>query len=292
MFSLEFLHVIRRHELALVERYLPVRGRILEIGGGTGFQARLLAERGFEMVSIDVAQSNYADDRVFPVVEYDGTSIPFTDRSFDVVFSSNVLEHVKDYSSLHREICRVLKPGGFCLHAMPTGGWSFWTIVTHYLSAGQRLHANLTAGHQSSPPTVNKDSQPIADRIRNMRRTVGISVSRVRATVSSLKAARPAWRPPRHGEVGNAFTEVLTFSRFWWRHHFRVHGYHVSMVRPMGLFYTGYMLRGAKWPLCSRERSARFLGSACILYKVEPKCHRVSQLKTSDQKRLQINDEL
>ena len=54
MFSIEFLHQIRRHELAFVERHLPTRVRILEIGGGTGFQAKLLSEHGYDVASIDV----------------------------------------------------------------------------------------------------------------------------------------------------------------------------------------------------------------------------------------------
>ena len=69
MFSIEFLHQIRRHEIAFVERHLPPGIRILEIGGGTGFQAKLLAEHGYDVASIDIPQSNYAEERVFPVLD-------------------------------------------------------------------------------------------------------------------------------------------------------------------------------------------------------------------------------
>jgi len=280
MFSIEFLHVIRRHELAFVERYLPAGARILEIGGGTGFQARLLSDRGFEVVSIDVPQSNYVDERVFSVVEYDGTAIPFADTSFDIVFSSNVLEHVLEPDKLHQEIRRVLKPSGFCLHAMPTGAWSFWTIFTHYLSAAQRLRASATFLGQR-PQAKGRDDRRDMNIIRSMKRIASAIVSRARLVVSALRSAWAAWRPPRHGEVGNAFTEIATFSRFWWRRHFRSHGYRVLMEQPMGLFYTGYMLRGAKWPLRSRVRAALWLGSACILYKVEVADLAVSMPKDS-----------
>ena len=38
--------------------------------------------------------------------------LPFTDASFDVVFSKDALLHVPDKDALFAEIFRVLKPGG------------------------------------------------------------------------------------------------------------------------------------------------------------------------------------
>src|SRR5208283_5218724 len=99
---------------------LPPRGRVLEIGAGTGQQALELKRRGFDVAAIELADSAYAGARVFPVTDYDGARIPFPDRSFDAVFSSNALEHVRDLAFMHAEIRRVLKPGGIAVHVMPT----------------------------------------------------------------------------------------------------------------------------------------------------------------------------
>ena len=275
MFSIEFLHQIRRHEIAFVERHLPPGVRILEIGGGTGFQAKLLSEHGYDVASIDIPQSNYAEERVFPVLDYDGATIPFPDDSFDVVFSSNVLEHIRDRARLYVEIERVLRPSGFCLHAMPTGTWSFWTIVSHYLSTGQRLIQGRRATPAASP--VHSEADPgqgagpsLRTRINGVKRAARTVMSgMVGLGIRTFQGVRALW-PPRHGETGNAFTEIATFGRFWWLRHFRRHGYEIPSVEPMGLFYTGYMIRGTKWPLSARERCARWLGSSCILYKLRP----------------------
>src|SRR5436309_261412 len=99
MFSIEFLHTIREHEIEMISKHFAPGARILEIGGGTGYQAKLLADRGFKVATIDVGTSNYKDERVFPVTEYDGKVFPFPDATFDVVFSSNVLEHIADLAS-------------------------------------------------------------------------------------------------------------------------------------------------------------------------------------------------
>ena len=78
MFNIEFLHVIREYEYKkLVERFSPGI-RILEIGGGTGYQAKRLTENGYIVESIDMPSSNYADQLDFPVrpMLTNRTSIP------------------------------------------------------------------------------------------------------------------------------------------------------------------------------------------------------------------------
>jgi uncharacterized UPF0146 family protein len=38
---------------------------MLEIGAGTGWQAKALQERGFDIKTVDLATSNYKNDRIF-----------------------------------------------------------------------------------------------------------------------------------------------------------------------------------------------------------------------------------
>ena len=112
MFSLDHLDAIRGAELDTIASFFPVGARILEIVAGTGKQALELQRRGFEVTAIEVADSNYAAHRGFPIKDYDGRTIPLGEGSVDLVFSSNVLEHVEDLSRMHAEIRRVLAPGG------------------------------------------------------------------------------------------------------------------------------------------------------------------------------------
>lgn len=52
-------------------------------------------------------------------VKMDIHQIPFPDNTFDTVLCNHVLEHVRDDLQAMREICRVLKPGGFAILQVP-----------------------------------------------------------------------------------------------------------------------------------------------------------------------------
>lgn len=130
MFNIEFLNRLRSVELDALVGSMPAGGRVLEFGAGTGEQARILAGKGFDVVAIDLASSGYSSDRHFPVIDYDGRSIPLPDKSVDVIFSSNVLEHVEDLAATFTEFRRVLRPDGVGIHVMPTPAWRFWTFVS------------------------------------------------------------------------------------------------------------------------------------------------------------------
>jgi len=131
--TLDHLEAIRTYELSIVLSMLPSRGRVLEVGAGTGWQARTLESRGYDVSAIDLTSSNYRENRVWAVTEYDGKNIPSIDNSFDIIFSSNTLEHIPHIYAFQKEIQRVLKPDGVVLHVLPSSSWRVWTNITHLL---------------------------------------------------------------------------------------------------------------------------------------------------------------
>jgi SAM-dependent methyltransferase len=131
--SPEHLEQLRRREFEFVKGYFPTAADVLEIGAGTGWQARLMHDEGHNVTAIDLPESNYSHARVWPVIDYDGQTIPFEDKSFDVVFSSNVLEHIPHLRDFQSEIERVLRDDGTAIHIVPSGIWRFWTNITHVL---------------------------------------------------------------------------------------------------------------------------------------------------------------
>jgi ubiquinone/menaquinone biosynthesis C-methylase UbiE len=250
--SLDHLDAIRVAEIDKVAAFFPAGARILEIGAGTGKQACELQRRGFEVTAIEVADSNYAADRVFPIKEYDGRTIPLPDASMDVVFSSNVLEHVADLARMHAEIRRVLAPGGICIHVLPTHTWRFWTTLTSY--------AEAVSFSVSSLPELVPRVGPRASELGRLQQ----------AWYRTVRHAAGLCLPRRHGERGNVISELWLFHPRWWRRNFEENGFAVVAQEPMGLFYTGEVLFGLRLGLAGRGRLARVLGSSCHLFKLVP----------------------
>jgi len=97
---------------------LPSGARVLDAPcGGTAALTLALLERGFDTVGADVDPEAEARlGKVFARANLDAP-FPWPDRSFDVAFSTEGIEHLENHFSFLREMSRILKPGGvlvFC----------------------------------------------------------------------------------------------------------------------------------------------------------------------------------
>ena len=93
---------------------LPVQGRLLDIGGGTGRVASALLEDVQEVVIADVSRGmlNQTDRPALKPVCAHSEYLPFPDDFFERVIMVDALHHVIDQSISASEMFRVLKPGG------------------------------------------------------------------------------------------------------------------------------------------------------------------------------------
>lgn len=253
----QYLHSIREFELRCVLCDFPSTPRngrpvrVLDIGAGTGYQAALIKQLGYEVIAVDVPGSAYVQERVHPIIEYDGHSLPFDNGSIDVVFSSNVLEHVEPIETLLREIRRVLSPEGYSIHILPTSVWRMWTFLSYFGWVGKRVVAILLKG-------------AFGDRMACKKAIFNNYSKKLRPMFCEV------W-PRRHGVRGNALNEVRLFSAEFWRRTFISTGFELKKDYSIGLFYTGSMIFAERLPLARRMSLAKWLGSASHAYVVEPK---------------------
>jgi len=246
MFNVPYLNQLRLVEMERLVSHIPAGARVLEFGAGTGQQARFLADRGFDVVAVDLADSSYSEHQVFPVQHFDGEHIPLDDRSIDVIFSSNVLEHVENVPAIMREFRRILRPSGLAVHVMPTPAWRLWTFVSGV--------ANSAVAATHLPWALIK---PAAQQ------------SRLQALKGHLRMIAAGLLPLGHGTSPEGISELYTFSRRAWLNKFQKYGFEVIEDRPMGLFYTGHMLLRDRLPFSRRDKLARTLGSATRIYIVK-----------------------
>jgi len=106
--------------LRFVKRMLAETGRrdqLLDLGCGEKPFLPVYEPYAASVIGIDVASSPHnvqgAD------LLYDGRHIPFEDGRFDIVFCTEVLEHVPEPSEFLDEIRRVLRPGGVLIMTTP-----------------------------------------------------------------------------------------------------------------------------------------------------------------------------
>ena len=91
--------------------------RVLDLGCGAGRFLRAAADAGAATVGVEIAEAalerahRNAPEAELHRVEPDGT-LPLEDASVDVVWCSEVLEHVADTARLLGEARRVLRPEG------------------------------------------------------------------------------------------------------------------------------------------------------------------------------------
>jgi SAM-dependent methyltransferase len=118
-------------DLELRRRFLrsEVRAgeRALDLGCGDGTFTYELAACGADALGVEVAEAALARARRqhprldFRIAPIDGP-LPLADNSFDLVWSSEVIEHVADTARWLSEVRRVLIPSGRLLLSTPSHG--------------------------------------------------------------------------------------------------------------------------------------------------------------------------
>ena len=112
-----------REVTAVLARELAGRGRVLEVGVGTGLVALPLAEAGVPMVGLDLSApmlaklAAKAGGAPFPLVRGDATRLSFADHAFGSALVRHVLHLIPAWEQAISELARVVRRGGSVLVA-------------------------------------------------------------------------------------------------------------------------------------------------------------------------------
>jgi SAM-dependent methyltransferase len=117
---------------------------VVDVGGGGGWFTAAFRARGAHcyLFEPDPAELYFRTGAPAGAVVADGYWLPVRDGKADVVFSSNVLEHVPDPMGLIEEMIRVTRPGGL-VYLSYTNWYSPWG--GHEMSPWHLLGAEYAA---------------------------------------------------------------------------------------------------------------------------------------------------
>jgi len=157
-----FYRTLAEDSVARVSRHIQLRdARVLDVGGGPGWFAEAFGRAGADYVVVEYDHHELSSVVGGRAVAASGTALPFASSSFDVCFSSNVLEHVAEPWAFLDEQVRVVRPEGTVCCAF-TNWYSPWggheTSPWHYLGADRAARRyERRCGH----PPKNRHGQTL-----------------------------------------------------------------------------------------------------------------------------------
>lgn len=182
-----FYGTLAADSAAQVSHFARLEGAwLLDVGGGPGYFADAFRAAGarYTPLDADVGELSGLGGLAPGTVIGSGMALPFADGSFDVTYSSNVLEHVNDPWRMADEMVRVTKPGGtvflsYTLWWGPHGGHE--TKPWHYLG-GRRAADRYARKHGKRPKNdygVSLFMVTAAEGLRWARARDGVEVVRL-----------------------------------------------------------------------------------------------------------------
>jgi ubiquinone/menaquinone biosynthesis C-methylase UbiE len=139
------------HTVSLLAGYLQPGDHVLDVGCGAGHVTAAIATRGHATIGVDIVDGRRAAIDRFAL--YDGRTIPFPERRFDVVVLAFVLHHVPNEVKpiLVGEARRVFKRHVLVVEDTPRNGVDRWFSNRHGEKFRRSIHSTAAFGFYSQP---------------------------------------------------------------------------------------------------------------------------------------------
>ncbi|MBU1130493.1 class I SAM-dependent methyltransferase [Patescibacteria group bacterium] len=96
--------------------------KLLDLGCGDGYVGKKILDLGYLLYGLDISKKNVGVCKKIGIDAKQGDvckKFPFREKSFDVVFAGEIIEHLYEVDFFLSEINRVLKPNGLLILTTP-----------------------------------------------------------------------------------------------------------------------------------------------------------------------------
>jgi SAM-dependent methyltransferase len=107
------------HQIVLELAGKEPHGKVLDLAAGQGPLSYAMQKKGFDVTATEVFPEQFKAPNVRCLKVNLNEKTPFEDKSFDVVFAVEIMEHLEAPRAFLREIHRILKPGGLVIVTTP-----------------------------------------------------------------------------------------------------------------------------------------------------------------------------
>ena len=229
-----YLAKIRVEEIKIVfEDYnLCKFDKCLELGAGNGFQSELIINYCNYLVSTDINADRLKkvnrNDIEYKICDAEKINNFFDKDSFDLVFSSNMFEHLPNPSICLNGIKEILKKDGLVVLIMPSTFWKLSHMILYYpvaiINIIKRKYRKLF---------LNKDK--VAKSNLNLNNNVKFKIKKRNFLLELIR-----WPLP-HGVSKSHFEEFKKFKKSTWIDIFESNGFQVIKIKN-GPVTSGYGL--------------------------------------------------
>jgi len=133
----DYLHTFRKRETDFVfDKFRDSKFKhALELGAGDGYQSKLISAYCEKLISTDLngdmLPPEDSEKITYQVLDAEKTNEIFADDTFDLIYSSNLLEHLPNIDSAIVNMREILKPDGHMIHVIPSPGWKFFSMLLY-----------------------------------------------------------------------------------------------------------------------------------------------------------------
>jgi len=244
------LHQYRAYEFNFVaNKYFLTKGKdakVLDFGSGDGFIIRQLKSIDFRFVKgVEIFDSNYTPSENSEISFYDGDINNFPALGdFDIIHSSNVLEHLEDPLEYLYFFNNLLTNNGIQVHIVPTHFWKLYNSLFYYIKVLIYLIRMffISSDNRKSTKSTYKNAQK--NNKKESRFFIG-----------------------RHGARGTSFGELSLFNPKSYKKQFDIN--HIEYEDfPINLIYSGHHIFGKLINIKLRIFLSKFIGYSCHCFVI------------------------